>query len=114
MFRHDYSDVAMLGKLATRTRAWPVAGLALHAANGAAFGVVYDVVRRRRRIGAIRLALIENTLLFPLGLLVDHRHPARGERGLAPLVSVRGFLQETARHVLFAAVLHALAREERA
>ena len=33
ILRHDYSDVALLGKAVTRTRAWPVAGLpiAVHA-----------------------------------------------------------------------------------
>jgi len=110
LLRHDYSDVAMLGKLVTRSRAWPFAGLVLHAANGALFGLAYRVARPRG-VGAVQLALLENTVLFPLGLLVDRRHPARGERGLAPLVSARGFAQETVRHVLFGAVLRELAAD---
>ena len=113
LFRHDYSDVAMLGKFATRSRAWPVVGLAAHVANGAAFGVAYHVLRRRHRVGALNLALLESTALFPLGALIDRRHPARGEPGVAPLFSVRGFIQATARHAVFGAVLGALAGEER-
>ena len=30
IFRNDYSDVAVLGKLVTRTSVWPVAGIAFH------------------------------------------------------------------------------------
>jgi hypothetical protein len=113
LFAHDYSDVAMLGKAVTRSRAWPVAGLALHAANGAVFGLVLDAVRRRvplgRRTLALALALGENAALFPLAPLVDRHHPARGEAGLAPMFSVRGFAQQTVRHALFGAVLGRLA-----
>src|SRR5947207_10596461 len=47
MLRHDYSDVAVLGKAVTRSRAWPLVGLAMHAANGAVFGVAYARARRR-------------------------------------------------------------------
>jgi hypothetical protein len=109
LLRHDYSDVAVLGKYVTRSRWWPVAGLALHAANGATFGVAYDSVRRRtgappRRL-ALALALTEHVALFPLGYFVDRMHPARGERGLAPLFSGRAFVQATWRHALFGTAL---------
>ena len=55
LFRCDYSDVALLGKAVARGRGWPAAGLAIHAANGAAFGLCYDRLRRRldlRRAGS--------------------------------------------------------------
>lgn len=113
LFGHDYSDVAMLGKLVTRSRLWPVAGLAVHVANGASFGVAFEELRRRtsaepRRL-ALALALTENLVLFPLAALIDRKHPARGERGLAPLFTARGFAQATARHAVFGAVLGHLA-----
>jgi hypothetical protein len=111
LFAHDYSDVAMLGKAATRSRLWPLAGLAIHVANGASFGLALHELRRvRPRTTGVGLALVENTLLFPLAPLVDRRHPARGTRHLAPLWSKRGFAQATFRHVLFGAVLDALRR----
>lgn len=108
ILRHDYSDVAVLGKAVTRSRAWPLVGLALHAANGAVFGAVYERVRRRG-ISAPAMALAEHTALFPLGAVVDRRHPARGKKGLAPMWSKRAFAQATFRHLLFGALLGRLA-----
>ena len=108
VLRHDYSDVAVLGKAFTRSRAWPVAGLAIHAANGAVFGFVYERARRRG-ISAPAMALAEHTLLFPLGAIVDRRHPARGMNGVAPMWSKRAFAQATFRHALFGALLGRLA-----
>jgi hypothetical protein len=108
---HDYSDVALLGKLVTRSRAWPLAGLALHAGNGAIFGLAYRELRRHARIGAVPLALAEHVALFPLGALADRFHPARGEPGLAPLFSAPALVQATWRHALFGAVLGRVAGE---
>ena len=113
LFRHDYSDIALLGKAVTRGPAWRAAGFALHAVNGAVFGLAFDAVRRRtdaeaRRL-ALGLALAEHVALYPLAPLVDRHHPARGEEGLAPLTTVRAFAQETARHVVFGLVLGRLA-----
>ena len=112
VFRHDYSDVAMLGKLVTRSRAWPIAGLAVHTANGATFGLAWRELRRRHGTKPITLALVENTALFPLAPLIDRLHPARGTWLLAPLATKRGFAQATWRHVVFGAVLGLLAGEE--
>jgi hypothetical protein len=113
IFRHDYSDVALLGKLVTRSRVWPLAGLAMHTANGAVFGVAFEVVRRRtgvppRRL-AVTLALAEHVALFPLGRLVDAHHPARGQAGVDSLSGGRAFAQATVRHALFGVVLGRLA-----
>ena len=113
----DYSDVAMLGKAVTR-RHWRIAGLAIHATNGAAFGLAASLVARRTRRPfaqvAFTLALVEHLALFPLAGIADRRHPARGEEGLAPIFNARGFAQATWRHVLFGGVLAVLAREKRA
>ena len=112
VFRSDYSDVAVLGKLVTRGPRWRVAGLALHAANGAVFGLAYEATARltgleRRRL-AVAMALAEHVALFPLALLVDRHHPARGEPGLPPLSrSTRAFLQAGWRHYLFGRLLGA-------
>ena len=113
VFRHDYSDVAVLGKTFTRGRGWLPLGLAIHAANGALFGLAhYEIAERRggdsRRL-ALQLALIEHLTLFPTGALVHRLHPARGEAGVAKLFSVRAFGQATFRHALFGVVLGALA-----
>ena len=113
LLRHDYADVALLGKAATRSRAWPVVGTAAHAVNGALFGLAFAAAGRRLDVPARRLAvamaLVEHAALFPLGAVVDRRHPARGTPGLAPLFSKRAFAQATIRHLLFGVVLGQLA-----
>jgi len=117
LFRSDYRDVAVLGKLVTRGEGWKAAGFVLHAANGALFGLGFDAVRRRTRLAprplAVGLALAENVLLYPLAALVDRRHPRRGERHLPPLLSLRVFAQETFRHAVFGLVLGSLVESAR-
>jgi hypothetical protein len=113
LFRYDYSDIALLGKWATGTRWWPVAGLALHAGNGAVFGVAFDELRRRtgaepRRL-ALRMAMAENFGLFPLSYFVDTKHPARGTAGVPRLLTTRALAQATVRHAVFGALLGRLA-----
>jgi len=112
LFRHDYSDVAVLGKAFTRGPGWRPLGLALHALNGAIFGLAYHEVTRRtaRDRLALELVLAEHLALFSTGTLVDRYHPARGEPGVERLFSVRAFGQATLRHALFGALLGRLAR----
>jgi hypothetical protein len=110
----DYSDVAVLGKAVTRGPRWRLAGFALHAANGAAFGLAFDVLRKHLRVDARRLAvamaLAEHLTLYPLCYFVDRHHPARGETGVPPLLgSPRAFAQATWRHAVFGTILGRLA-----
>jgi hypothetical protein len=114
LFRCDYSDIAVLGKAFTRGPAWRPLGLALHAVNGAVFGLVFDEVRRRVRVDPSRLALgmalSENIASYPLSYFVDRFHPARGEPGVPRLLTnARAFGQATVRHALFGLVLGRLA-----
>jgi hypothetical protein len=114
LLRYDYSDVAVLGKAVTRGPRWRLAGFALHAANGAAFGFAFDELRRHLRVDARRLAvamaLAEHLTLYPLCYFVDRHHPARGESGVPPLLrSPRAFAQATWRHAVFGAILGRLA-----
>ncbi len=110
----DYSDVALLGKAVTRGRGWRAAGLAIHALNGALFGLAFYDARRILRVDsrklALGMALAEHVGLFPLSYFVDRYHPARGEPGIPPLLrNPRAFAQATWRHALFGAVLGRLA-----
>jgi hypothetical protein len=114
LFRCDYSDVAVLGKAVTPGRSWRAVGFALHGLNGAAFGAVYGILRRRSKVPprrlALGLALAEHVGLYPLTYFVDRHHPARGDEGVPPLfANGRAFAQATARHVLFGLVLGNLA-----
>jgi hypothetical protein len=109
VFRYGYSDVALLGKFATRGPRWRAAGFALHAANGAIFGLAYHEAKRRYGWSAFRLAMVEHVTLFPLSALVDRHHPARGSEGIPKLMTPRAFGQATVRHAVFGALLGRLA-----
>jgi hypothetical protein len=110
VFRCDYSDVALLGKAVDRRR-WRVAGFAIHALNGAAFGLGWATLRRRRNVSPVAMAVAENAVLWPLCGLLDRYHPARGEPGIPPLLTnPRAFAQATWRHVLFGLLLERFAR----
>ena len=115
LLRCDYSDIALLGKAVTRGRGWRAAGFALHALNGAIFGLAFHEARRRlpveRKRLALGLALSEHALLYPLCYFIDRHHPARGEPGVPPLLTnPRAYLQATWRHALFGALLGRLVR----
>ena len=114
LFRFPYSDVAILGKAVTRGPLWRPIGLAWHTANGAAAGVVFAEVNRRvggsTMRNAIGFALVEHVVVYPLTILTDRFHPARGDADLPPLArSGRAFAQATFRHLLFGVALGALA-----
>jgi hypothetical protein len=115
LFRCDYSDVALLGKAVTRGPLWRPVGLAMHAANGAMFGLAFDRVRQRlpipKRRLALGMALFEHVSLYPLGYFVDRYHPARREDGIPLLLrNRRAFAQATIRHALFGVLLGRLSR----
>jgi hypothetical protein len=116
IFRYSYSDIAVLGKAVTRGPRWRAAGFALHAVNGAFFGAAYGALRPRVPIESRRLALgmafAEHLGLYPLCYVVDRYHPARGEKGIPPLMNWRPFAQATARHLFFGFVLGQLVRDE--
>ena len=114
LLRCDYSDIALLGKAVTRGPGWRPVGFAIHAANGAAFGLTFDEVRRRTGLPgrplAFGMAMAEHVGLYPLSWFVDRFHPARGEEGVPPLLTNgRAFVQATWRHAVFGVVLGALA-----
>ncbi len=113
IFGVAYDDTELLGKLVTRRAAWPVAGLALHLANGAAFGALYANAASRLPLPSWSrgplAGLGEHLMTWPLTTVSDHLHPARDE--LPPLArDVRAFAQATWRHLLFGVVLGELER----
>ena len=108
LFRSDYDDVELLGKLVTRRPLWRLAGALFHLANGAVFGAGYAIVEPRLPgppvARGVLAAQIEHLTLWPLGRVTDRYHPARRE--LATLTgNRRAFAQATWRHALFGLVL---------
>lgn len=113
VFGFDHDDSELLGKAITRGRAWPVAGAALHLANGALLGAAYTNFASRLPLPSWSrgplLALTEHLATWPLTLAVDRVHPARDE--LPRLTgSARAFAQATWRHLVFGVVLGELER----
>jgi len=113
VFGCDYDDVELLGKAVTRGDAWPVAGVALHAVNGALFGAAYSQLRPfllgPPQVRAVTIAIAEHVALWPLGRLVDRYHPARKE--LPALTgNGRAFAQAAWRHLLFGLIVGELER----
>ena len=112
-FGVDCDDTEVLGKAVTRGPAWPVVGTALHVFNGALFGAVYANVAPRAPLPSWArgpaAGLAEHIAFWPLTLLVDRFHPARGD---LPHLSTdpRAFAQSAWRHLLFGTVLGELER----
>lgn len=109
----DYDDVALLGKALTRGDGWYPAGLAMHMANGAAFGALYvglaPVLPLPPVLRGPAAAVSEHLALWPLGRVCDRLHPAR--KDLPALTgNRRAFAQATIRHLLFGLVLGELER----
>ena len=111
-FDVDYDDCLLLGSAVTRGRAAYPLGLAMHLANGAAFGALYALVAPSlpgpRPARALGLALAEHLATWPLTRL-QALHPASQE---LPVLwgSGRALAQATWRHALFGLVLGELER----
>jgi hypothetical protein len=105
----EYSDVRLLGRAVTRSRAWPAVGLAMHVANGAVFGVVFSRAGLRGVKQGVVAAELENLVLWPGFAVVDRVHPDRRD-GTWPrlLTNRRVAVYAVAGHALFGAVLGGL------
>jgi hypothetical protein len=112
VFGVDYDDTELLGKLVTRGRFWRPVGVAMHLANGAAFGAVYSAVAPSVQLPSWArgplAGMAEHVGSWPLTALLP-LHPAAGD--FPPLVTnPRAFGQATWRHLLFGVVLGELER----
>src|SRR5918998_2177267 len=81
VFGVDYSDVELLGKAVTRGDEWPAIGLAMHLANGAAFGAAYSLGKPFLPgppvVRAVLTGLAEHFGTWPLIGVAERVHPAR-------------------------------------
>ncbi len=113
VFGVPYDDAELLGKAVTRGRwAMPV-GLAMHAANGAAFGAAYAHVAPRIPLPSWArgpaAGMVEHVASWPGTALIPRLHPAGSDFpvlwGSGPALA-----QATWRHLLFGTVLGELER----
>ena len=104
-----YSDRRLLGGL---LGVGPGGGLAVHLANGALFGAVFERSGGGGPLRGVLAAQVENLALWPALAVVDRAHPERRSGAWPPLLaSGRVFAYEVAAHALFGAVLGALVRQ---
>lgn len=111
LFETAYSDVRLLAGLTGRGRA---SGLAVHLANGAVFGAVFERLGGHGMVRGVVAAEAENLLLWPGMAVMDRLHPDRRSGAWTPLLyDRRVFAYEVTAHALFGAVLGLLLRRER-
>jgi hypothetical protein len=113
LFRSSYDDVELLGRALTSGENWYPVGLTLHVQNGALFGAIYANLAPTMPLPPMlrgpAAALLEQLATWPLGMVSDRLHPARGE--LPALAgNRRAFAQSLWRHLLFGFVLGELDR----
>ncbi len=119
-----YADIAVTGyrfddvqlvesAMRGQTARVPWLGMAIHLANGAGLGLVYNGVIRPRLRGpgwarGIVFGLLFLGTVWPLTPLVDRAHPLIRRGALPKLARPVPFAQNLARHLVFGAVLGAL------
>ena len=110
LFRTPYSDLRLLAGL---TRRGPAVALAVHLANGAVFGAVFERIGWRGIARGVLAAETENLALWPAMAVADHLHPDRRSGAWPPLLrNRRVFAYEVTAHALFGGVLGVLLRHE--
>lgn len=110
LFGTPYTDVRLLGAPLSRRR-WRLVGTALHLANGAAAGVLFQRLGLRGWKAGVVAAQVESVAVWPGMVVVDRFHPDRRSGAWPPLLrNRRVFAQEAAAHGLFGAVLGLLVR----
>lgn len=108
VFHTPYSDRRLLAGLLGVS---PGTALAVHLANGAAFGVAFRRAGLRGPFLGLLAAQAENFAFWPMMALVDRVHPDRRSGAWPPLLRNRRVLAyEVAAHALFGAALGTLTR----
>ena len=104
-----HRELRLVGGLLAPERAWLPVGLAVHLANGAAFGIAFDRLGGRGIRAAVVAAQVENAALWPAMALVDRLHPDVRSGHWPPLTrNPRAAAQEVAGHLVFGVVLGGL------
>jgi hypothetical protein len=102
----SYSDRRLVGRAVTRSRLWPVVGIAGHLGNGAVFGLLFARAGGHGVVRGVLAAQAENALLWPGMAMVDRFHPDRRSGEWPPLLAnSRVFAYEAACHAVFGVAL---------
>lgn len=102
-------DFQLLGGFGPLRDRWRVTGPIVHAFNSASLGCVYALVSDRlsgpgwRR--GLTFAIIENTLLWPIIIVLDRVHPAIASGEMPTFNRPWPFVAENLRHAAYGVVL---------
>lgn len=103
------NDFRLLGQIGPLRRHWRITGPLIHFGNAAALGALYAVVEPKLKgsgtARGVSFAMVENTGLWPLVLLLDRIHPAIKDGDLSRYNGMLPFALEVVRHVSYGAAL---------
>jgi hypothetical protein len=107
--RKRVNDFQMLAGFGPAAHLWKFTGPLIHMFNSATLGTVYAVSEPHLRgpgwLRGATFALIENTLLWPLVMLIDRIHPAIRSGELPSFNRPWPFVAENLRHLAYGLVL---------
>jgi hypothetical protein len=107
-----HRELRLISGLLAGKRGGNALGLAVHLANGAAFGVAFNRLGGRGVRQAVVAAQVENAILWPGMAVADRVHPDVRSGRWPKLFSDRGtIVQEIGGHLVFGVVLGALIRD---
>jgi len=105
-----HRELRLISRLISPRRGGTRLGLAVHLANGAAFGVAFHRLGGHGIRRAVLAAQAENAILWPGMAIADRVHPDVRSGAWPRLLTDRGTLtQEIGGHLVFGVVLGALA-----
>jgi hypothetical protein len=106
---HRVNDFQLLGGIGPPRQRWRITGPLMHWTNSAVLGVVYTVAEPHIPgpgwLRGTTFALVENTLLWPIVLLLDRVHPAVQSGEMPTFNRPWPFIAENLRHIAYGAVL---------
>jgi hypothetical protein len=104
-----HRQARLIGRVLAPDGSWRTVGLAVHLANGAAFGIAFDRLGGYGVARGVAAAEAENALLWPLVGVLDRIHPDVRSGTWPPLLRNRhAAAQEVLGHAVFGAVLGGL------
>lgn len=104
-----HNQPRLIGGLIAPDGDWRQAGMAVHLANGAMFGVAFERLGGAGVCRGVLAAEAENALLWPLVAVLDRLHPDVRSGEWPPLLrNPHALAQEALGHAVFGAVLGGL------
>lgn len=113
----EFDDLKLVGQMfSTKSPLWQMQGLVGHYSFSIAMTAIYIRYAQERLPGprwlrGVLFLMLENTLLYPAGLLIDRIHAGMKAGQLPPLLHKKSFLGQVVRHIAFGIVLGILVRK---